>query len=134
MVTCNKNKETTASILRDVRMYLDETDTTESDYNKLLDIQQLENFVEVMTNQKEYRPTTRAEKLRRIKLAIKFVIRRNDNRELYYRGKRTIDELDEWCHGLGKQIAVQRQEHALVMHRTLPRIVDPNEFLEHDLV
>ena len=114
-------------------MYLDETDTTESDYNKLLDTQQLENFMEAMTKQKEYRPT-RAEKLRRMKLAIKFVIRRNDNRELYYRGKRTIDELDEWCRGLGKQIAIQRQEHALVMRRTLPQIVDPNEFLEHDLV
>ena len=115
-------------------MYLDETDTTESDYNKLLDTQQLEKFMEAMTKQKEYRPTTRAEKLRRIKLAIKFVIRRNDNQELYYRGKRTIDELDEWCRGLGKQIAIQRQEHALVMRRTLPEVIDPNEFLEHDLV
>ena len=65
-ITCNKNKETTASILRDVQMYLNETDTTESDYKKLLDVQQLENFVDVMINRKEYRPTTRAEKLRRL--------------------------------------------------------------------
>ena len=49
-IICNKNKETTASILRDVRIYLDKTDTTESDYKKLLDVQQLENFVDVMTN------------------------------------------------------------------------------------
>ena len=62
------------------------------------------------------------------------MIRRNDNPEMYYRGKRTIDEIDEWCHGLGKQIAVQRQEYALLMRKTLPQIVDPNEFLEHDLV
>ena len=87
-----------------------------------------------MTNRKEYRPTTRAEKLRRLKLVKKFMIRRSDNRELYYRGKRTIDEIDEWCHGLGKQTAVQRQEYALVMCTTLPQILDSNEFLEYDLV
>ena len=132
-VTQNKNKETTESIARDVRMYLNQNKTsTESDYNKLLNIQQLETFVEVMSDQ--YKPTTRAEKLRRIKLAIKFIIRQNDDQEVYYRGKRTIDNIDEWCHGLAKKIAVQRQEYALVMRKTLPQIIDPNEFLEHDLV
>ena len=35
-------------------------------------------------------------------------------------GKWTIDENDEWCHGLGKKIAIQRQEYALVMHKRCP--------------
>ena len=72
-VTHNKNKETTESIVRDVQIYLNQNETTESDYKKLLNIQILENFVEVMSDQ--YKPTTKAKKLRRIKLAIKFVIR-----------------------------------------------------------
>ena len=79
-------------------------------------------------------PMTSAEKLRRIKLAIKFIIRQNDDQELYYRGKWIINKIDEWCHGLGKKIATQRQEYALVMHKTLPQIVDPNKFLKYDLV
>ena len=59
-VTHNKNKETTDSIVRDVQMYLNQNETTESDYKKLLNIHKLENFVEVMSDQ--YKPTTRAEK------------------------------------------------------------------------
>ena len=61
-VTHNKNKETTESIVRDVRMYLSQNETTESDYKKLLNIQKLEDFVEVMSDQ--CKPTTRAKKLR----------------------------------------------------------------------
>ena len=88
----------------------------------------------IMTDDKHYKATTRAEKLRRIKLAIKFIMRQEDNPELYYRAKRAVDEIDEWCHGLGKQIALQRQEYALVLRKELPEIVDPNEFMEQDKV
>ena len=105
-------------------MYLNQNETTETDYKKLFNIQKLENFVEIMSDQ--YKPTTRAKKLRQIKLAIKFVIRQNDDKEVYYRG--TIDNTDEWCHGLGKKTAIQRQEYALVMRKTLPQIIDPNKF------
>ena len=133
-VTHSKNKDTTDAIVRDVRMYLDKTTTTdlESDYTKLLDIRKVENFVEAISL--EYKPTTRAEKLRRIKLAIKYIIRQNDDNDLYYRGKRTVDNIDEMCHGLAKQIAIQRHEYALVMRKQLPQIIDPNEFLENDQV
>ena len=61
-------------------------------------------------------------------------MRQENNPELYYRGKRVIDEIDEWCHGLGKQIALQRQEYGLVSRKELPEVVDPNEFMEHDKV
>ena len=55
-------------------MYLNQNETTESDYKKLLNIKKLEDFIEVMSDQ--CKPMTRAEKLRRIKLAIKFIIRK----------------------------------------------------------
>ena len=54
-----------------------------------------------------------------------------DNPELYYWAKREIDEIDEWWHGLRKQITVQRQEYSLVLRKELP---DPNEFMEQDKV
>ena len=61
-------------------------------------------------------------------------MRQEDNPQIYYRGKRVIDEIDEWYHGLGKQIALQRQEYGLVLRKELPKVVDPNEFMEHDKV
>ena len=72
-------------------------------------------FGEVMQDEKQYKATTPDEKLRRIKLAIKCLLRYNDEQILYYRGSRTMDYLDELCHRLGKEIAIQRQEHALLM-------------------
>ena len=74
-----------------------------------------------------------AEKLRRIRLAIKYMIRGKDD-QVYHRGTRVIDAIDEWCHGLGKDIAIQRQQHALSMRQKLQEIVDPNEFLNNDMV
>ena len=133
-VAHNKNKATTEAITRDVKNYLDNNKTSEPDSKKLLDIKNLETFVVLMTDDKQYKATTRAEKLRRIKLAIKFIMRQEESPELYYRAKRVIDEIDEWCHGLGKQIALQRQEYALVLRKELPEIIDPNEFMEHDKV
>ena len=134
-VTHNKNQDTTAAIIRDVKMYLnnDEQDNA-TDCERLLNIRGIEMFVEVMQDDKHYKATTRAEKLRRIKLAIKCLLRHNDDQTLYYRGSRTIDYLDELCHGLGKEIAIQRQEHALLMRGKLNVMVDPNEFLENDMV
>ena len=55
--------------------------------------------------------STRTEKLRRIKLAIKFKIRQNDDQELYYRGEWIIHLIDVWCQRLEKEIAMQRQEY-----------------------
>ena len=110
----------------------DQADATDSE--NLLSIQRLEAFVKGMKDEKQYKPTTIAEKLRRIKLAIKCLIRFNDNQELYYRGKRVIDYIDQLCSGLGKDIAIQRQQHTLVMRKKLNQMVDPNEFLENDTV
>ena len=60
-------------------------------------------------------------------------MRQEDNPELYYRVKRVIDEIDEWCHRLGKQIPLQRQEYALVLQKEWA-VVDPNKFMEHNKV
>ena len=134
-VSHHKNEDTTLATLRDVNMYLSEYNEQDgTDDEKLLSIRRIESFVQIMEDDKQYKATTRAEKLRRIKLAIKCLIRENDNPELYYRGRRAIDFIDELCHGLGKSIGVQRQEHALHMRQKLNTMMDPNEFLDNEMV
>ena len=121
------------AIVRDVKGYLRESEGAEPDLNKLLNVEKLESFLKKMKDEKHYKPTTRTEKLRRIKLAIRFMIRGKDD-QLYTKGMRIIDCIDEWTRGHSKDIAIQRQEHALVMKQQLQNIIDPNEFLENDLV
>ena len=77
-----------------------------------------------------YKPTTRTEKLQRLKLAIKFIIRQQDDQQLYYEGSRIIDVLDEWFHGS----SMQRLQHTILMREKLHQISDPNEFLDHEMV
>ena len=77
----------------------------------------------IMTDDKKYKATTTAKKLQQIKQAIKFIMRQEDNPVLYYSAKKVIDEIDEWCHGLGKPIALQRQEYTLVLRKELPEII-----------
>ena len=86
-----------------------------TDRKKLLNIRGIEMFAEVMQDEKHYKATTPDEKLHRIKLAIKCLLRHNDEQILYYWGSRTVDYLDELCHRFGKEIAIQRQEHVLLM-------------------
>ena len=121
------------AIVRDVKGYLRESEGAEPHLNKLLNVEKLESFQKKMKDEKHYKPTTRTEKLRRIKLAIRFMIRGKDD-QLYTKGMRTIDCIDEWTRGHSKDIVIQRQEHALVMKQQLQNIIDPNEFLENDLV
>jgi len=57
----------------------------------------------VMQEELVFMPSTVAEKLRRIKLAISFIIRlKND--PTYTKGKRIIDLVEEWGRGLGKTL------------------------------
>ena len=136
-VTQNKNNDTAKATIRDVKLYLDFTklnEFNESDELKLLNIKELERFLSIMKDKKMYKPTTMAEKLRRLKLAIKFIIRQQDDQQLFYQGHRIIDMLDEWCHGLKKDIGMQRQQHAILMRERLYQISDPNEFLDHEMV
>lgn len=132
-MTHNKNRDTVEAIIRDVHGYLRESKGSEPDLNKLLNTEKLESYLKKMKEEKQYKPTTRTEKLRRIKLAIRFMIRGKDD-QLYTKGMRVIDCIEEWTRGHAKDIAIQRQEHALVMKQRLQNIIDPNEFLEHDLV
>ena len=133
-VTFNKSNETVMAISKDIEIYLKETKTNETDTMKLLNLQQLEAFLKVMKDTKKFKPTTRATKIRRLKLALKYILRNQDDQEVYHRGNRVINALEEWCHGLGRDISIQRQQHAVLLREKLHQITDPNEFLDHPMV
>ena len=78
--------------------------------------------------QTKFKPSTMKEKLKRIVLAIRYIIRNIESQQLYDKGKRLIDELEEWCSGLRNAVSVQRQERAIVVRQMMHKIQDPNEF------
>ena len=80
-----------------------------------------------------FKPSTRKEKLLRVKLALKFY-RRTADEQTYHKANKVIDTLEEWCHGLSKDISIQRKERGLIVREQLPLIQDPNEFLDHSEV
>ena len=127
----NKSHDTAKSTARDVNLYLSRAGGPGSDYLKLLDLVELERFIQLMKDPEElhFKPSTRKEKLYRLKLAIKFARRTIENEQLYYKASRVIDSIDEWCHGLSKDISLQRKQHRLVVREKLPQLQDANEFL-----
>ena len=132
-VTHNKNPDTVEAIVRDMKGYLRESEGSETNLYKLLNVEKLESFLKKMKDKKHYKPITITENPQRIKLAIRFMIRRKDD-DLYTKDMRIIDCIDEWTRGHSKDFAIQRQEDALVMKQRLQNMIDPNEFLENDLV
>ena len=80
-------------------------------------------------HQLNFKPSTRKEKMYRLKLAIKFAKRNMTNEQLYIKATRVIDSIEEWCKGLSKDINLQWRERGLLVKEALPHIQDPNEFL-----
>ena len=134
----NRSRDTSKAIVADVKLFFRLTPGSSTDTEKIFNKINLENFFHTLTRQREYKPTTIAEKIRRIKMAVKFLIHRDDcmmtNRDLYIRGNMLIEIMNHWCHSLYKPIALQRQQHSLKMMKRLPLIVDPHEFLDHERV
>ena len=96
----------------------------------------MESYYHHLKHINRYKPTTNAEKLRRLKLAINFVLHDNskEDQELYIKGCRLLDLLRQWVHSLSKSIAIQRQEHSQKVVKELPSICSPQDFLDNPTV
>jgi len=132
----NRNKDASKAIVRDVKLFFQLTpDTSKSDIDKLFNKTNLESHFQKLLSEKNYKPTTLSEKIRRMKLAIKYVIHAEDsmmmNKELYIKGSRLLELLKQWCLSLSKAIALQRQQHSLTITDKLPLVLDPQEFLDN---
>jgi len=135
----NRNKDAAKAIVRDVRLFFQSTpDTSYSDIEKLFNKSNLENFFQKLLKERQYKPTTISEKIRRMKLAIKYIIHAEDsmlkNKELFIKGNRLLELLTQWCLSLSKAIALQRQQYSLTMSENIPLLLDPHEFLENEKV
>ena len=134
----NRSGDTSKAIVTDLKLFLCLTPGLSSDVDKLFNKTNLEKFFHYLITERAYKPTTIAEKIRRLKMAIKYVIHTEDsvmkNQELFIRGSILIELMSQWGRSLSKPIALQRQQHSLRMTHKLPLIIDANEFLENEKV
>ena len=133
----NRSATTATSIVRDIhRFFLTIMPKKSKFYQQyLLNQNQLERYYHYLRITNKFKPTTNAEKLRRIKMAIKFILHNNEmNQELYIKGSRTIDNLSQWIHSLSKQISIQRQQHGIKVIKEIPSTADPLKFLNNEEV
>jgi len=130
-VSRGKGKDNSKAIVRDVEVYLNEANEDNRNIARLLSISQLEEFLGIM--KEKFKPSTRRKKLLRIRLAVKFVIRSMDD-QLYNKGQRVIDTIEEWVGGLSNDVAVQRREYGVIVREKINNITDPNEFLSDETV
>ena len=135
----NRNKDASKAIVRDVHLFFQNTPAkSRSDIDRLFNKSNLELFFQKLLSERHYKPTTLSEKIRRMKLAIKYVIHSEDsmmtNKELFVKGSRLLELLTQWCLSLSKAIALQRQQHSLTVTEQLPLVLDPQEFLDNKKV
>jgi len=134
----NRSSDTSRAIVADLRLFVCLTPGSSCDVDKLFNKTNLEKFFHHLINDKAYKPTTIAEKIRRLKLAIKYVIHAEDsmmqNQELFIRGSILIELLNQWGHSLSKPIALQRQQYCLKMAEKLPLVIVADEFLANEQV
>ena len=133
----NRSSETATAIVRDVQNFF-QTMTAKGDqfYIKvLLNQQNLEQYYHFLRTKKQFKPTTNAEKLRRIKLAIRFTMHtQEDDQVLYVKACRYLDLIKQWVYSLSKSISLQRQRHSLNIIQELPSVGNPLNFLENPTV
>lgn len=81
---------------------------------------------------KQYAPTTVAEKIRRIQLAIEFTItienKEENNDAMFVRCQRIIKHLEKWRHSLSKDITKQRMKHSLTSEKQVQKADNPMAF------
>jgi len=135
----NRNKDASKAIVRDVELFFQLTSSkSANDIDTLFNKSNLENFFQKLLCERHYKPTTISEKIRRMKLAIKFIIHSEDsmltNKGLYIKGTRLLEILTQWCLSLTKAIALQRQQHSMAVTEHLPLLLDPHEFLDNEKV
>lgn len=134
----NRSLTTSKSIAADVMKFFSQSarTSTMTDKDLLLSKKALEAYFVYLKTTKEFKPSTISEKLRRMKMAIRFVIHESDNDPvgdaLYLRGQKLLDALTGWGKSLSKPIAVQRQEHSAKVVEEMPLIEEPNNFLDNN--
>ena len=132
----NRSATTAVSIVRDIERFFHTVTPKRSKFYQqhLLSPKLLEQYYHFLQVTNNFKPTTNAEKLRRIKMAIRFILHNGTDQEIYIKGCRIIDTLSQWIHSLSKHISLQRQQHGIRVINELPTIAHPFNFLNDEEV
>lgn len=101
-------------------------------YDVLLNIENLYNYINYLQDVKEFAPTTVAEKLRRLQMAIEYTIAKENKEEnndaMFVRCQRIMKHLEKWRHSLSKDITKQRMRHFITSEKAVQQADDPMKF------
>ena len=133
----NRSPTTATAIVRDIQRFFETVTPTGSTFTSaiLLNLKVIEKYYHHLKTAHKFKPTTSAEKLRRLKMAIKYIIHANQtDQQMYIRGCQIVDTLSQWIHSLSKQISLQRQQHGVRVVNDLPTTTDPLKFTQNEEV
>jgi len=133
----NRSSTTSTSIVRDIQRFYSMVTPRGDKYlnGTLMSRKMLEIYYSQLKGRIGYEPTTIAEKLRRISMAIGFIIHENaDNQNLYIHGSQHRDIIKQWVKSLAKKISMQRQKHSMVAIKNLQSTSNPIPFIENEQV
>lgn len=82
----------------------------------------------------EYKPSTIAEKLRRLKKAMDFLDHQNFEDIKHQHIVQYRNLLTSWINSLSKDIAIQRQERGIKLDSEVAHTISPYPFLNNDAV
>ena len=134
-----KNATTAAAIVNDVLLYFNNSAGSSTmlnnSYSKLFSRKSLEEFYDLMKTELSYKPSTIAEKFRRLRKAIDFIIYENlEDSKLAQRGLQYKELLNSWINSLSKQIKQQRHERGIMIDNEVAHTISPKEFLKSSKV
>ena len=101
------------AITSDLMMFFNTTPQSGSDAYKvdtIFEQNNVESYIHHIKTTKNYKPTTVAEKIRRLKLAIEYIMVLYSSDTYVTKGKVMLTLLTTWCHSLSQDISRQRME------------------------
>ena len=108
----NRSTTTAKSIISDLITFFSVTAQSSSDNyykcDRLCNRTNLEVFLHYIKAEKAYKPTTVTEKLRRLKLAIRYIMDKSKDHDST--GDSLLQLLTQWCHSLSQDVTIQRKE------------------------
>ena len=86
---------------------------------------------------KEFAPTTVADKLRKIQLAVESIAiedKEENNDAMFVRCQQIIKHLEKWWHSLSKDITKQRMKHFIRSEKEVKKADDPIKFCNSPII
>lgn len=137
---CRKSSSTANTISMDIGIFFSSLSygSTSKYYDVLLNVDNLRDYMKTCQDERQLAPTTIAEKLRRLELAVEYTQDKEDpqkeNDAFFIRCNRIKQELSKWRRSLSKDIAMQRAKHAMKSEIDVQVADDPLDFTQNSHV